>query len=307
MPTQRENAAVALEFAALETSQSRLYALSAIYLRLAERLHPSDATALLLGESLVAAEQTSLATEAFLRVGRSDPLIYARAQVYLAQGLAQDGQGEAALEALRRADAAAPDRPAFGLALAQQLNNLDRHEEALTVLARPSLNTNPQPADVRFERGRALENLDRLDEAEGELWAALQSQPNEPALLNFLGYMWVDSGRRVEQGAEMLARAFAADPRNGNVQDSLGWAQFRQGQYETAVETLEQAVSKQPANAEINDHLGDAYWQVGRRREATWQWNRVLTLETDSARRAEVERKLTSGLPEPTPVTGSQP
>src|SRR5690606_41908220 len=86
--------------------------------------------------------------------------------------------------------------------------------------------------------------------------------PDNPVLLNHLGYFWVDSGRRVEQGAEMIARAFAAEPLNANIQDSLGWAQYRRGQYETAVETLEQAVAKQPANAEINDHLGDAYWQV---------------------------------------------
>lgn len=304
MPTPRENAAAALRFAALETSQSDLHPLSAVYLRLAEQLRPDDATALQLGESLAAAKQNLLARAAFLRVGRADPLIYARAQVYLAQGLREDGQGDAALEALQRADAAVPDRPAFALILVQQLNNMDRHEEALAVLARPSLTMSAQPADVRFERGRAFEKLGRLDEAEAELWAALQAQPNEPTLLNYLGYLWVDSGRRVDQGAEMLARAHAADPQNGNIQDSLGWAQFRQGRYETAVETLEQAVGKQPANAEINDHLGDAYWQVGRRREATWQWNRVLTLETDARRRAEVERKLVTGLPEPSPVTG---
>jgi Flp pilus assembly protein TadD len=131
-----------------------------------------------------------------------------------------------------------------------------------------------------------------LGEAENELWAALTAAPNEPTFLNHLGYMWVDTGRRVEQGAEMLARAHAAEPENGNIQDSLGWAQFRQGQYDLAVETLEGAVDKEPANAEINDHLGDAYWAVGRQREAGFQWNRVLTLEVDDKRRGEVEAKL---------------
>lgn len=304
VPTQLENAADALEFAALETSQSNLHTLSAVYLRLAESLHPDDATALRLGESLLAADQTLLARTAFLRVGQADPLIFARAQLYLAQAFVTEGQGEAALEALRRADAAAPDRSAFALALSRQLNNLGYHDQALAVLARPTVSLASQSADVRFERGRALEKLGRVEEAEAELWTALQAQPNEPVLLNYLGYLWVDSGRRVEQGAEMLARAYAADPLNGNVQDSLGWAQFRQGQYDAAVATLEEAVGKQPANAEINDHLGDAYWQVGRRREANWQWSRVLTLVTDAGRRAEVERKLASGLPEPTLVTG---
>ncbi|MBU4135188.1 MAG: tetratricopeptide repeat protein, partial [Alphaproteobacteria bacterium] len=144
------------------------------------------------------------------------------------------------------------------------------------------------------------------DEAENELWAALTAAPNEPAILNHLGYMWVDTGRRVEQGAEMLARAHAAEPENGNIQDSLGWAQFRQGQYDIAVETLEGAVSKEPANAEIVDHLGDAYWQVGRRREAEWQWSRVLTLDPDAERRAEVEQKLAKGLSVEPPVSAGQ-
>ena len=174
------------------------------------------------------------------------------------------------------------------------------------MLDRPTVDTADQSADIRFDRGRTLERLGRIEEAEAELWTALQMAPDNPVLLNHLGYLWVDSGRRVEQGAEMIARAFAADPRDANVQDSLGWAQYRRGQYETAVETLEQAVAKQPANAEINDHLGDAYWQVGRFREAGWQWNRVLSLEPEPERRAGVEQKLARGLPTP-PVTGSQP
>jgi Flp pilus assembly protein TadD len=156
-------------------------------------------------------------------------------------------------------------------------------------------------------RGAVLEVMGRIDEAETELWTALQAHPDSPVLLNHLGYLWVDSGRRVEQGAEMIARAHAAQPDDANIQDSLGWAQYRQGQYDVAVTTLEGAVAKQPGNAEIVNHLGDAYWQVGRRREATWQWNRVLTLDPDAERRAEVEQKLANGLTEPTPVVGSQP
>ena len=94
----------------------------------------------------------------------------------------------------------------------------------------------------------------------------------------------------------MIARAHALEPDNGNIQDSLGWAQFKQGQFETAVDTLEQAVDKEPSNAEINDHLGDAYWRVGREREAVWLWNRVLVLNPDAERRTEVERKIANGL-----------
>jgi tetratricopeptide (TPR) repeat protein len=279
---------------------------AAIYLRLSEQLQPDDETALVLGQTLAAGNQDSAAREAFARVGRTDSMLYARAQVQLGQSLAADGQADAALEAFRRADAAASFQPDFALTLVSYLNNVGRHEEALSILERPSLNTAEQPADVRFERGRAFERLGRLAEAENELWAALQAVPDNPMILNHLGYMWVDSGRRVDQGAEMLARAFAADPDNGNIQDSVGWAQFRQGQYEAAVETLEGAVNKLPGNATIVDHLGDAYWQVGRRREAEWQWSRVLTLDPDAATRARVERKLADGLSVEPPVSAGQ-
>jgi len=279
---------------------------ASIYLRLSEHLQPDDETALLLGQTLAAGNRDSAAREVFARVGRTDPMLYARAQAQLGQSLAADGQADAALEAFRRAEVAASFQPGFALTLASYLNNVGRHEEALSILERPALNTAEQPADVRFERGRAFERLGRLEEAENELWAALQAVPDNPMILNHLGYMWVDSGRRVDQGAEMLARAFAADPDNGNIQDSVGWAQFRQGQYEAAVETLEGAVARLPGNATIVDHLGDAYWQVGRRREAEWQWSRVLTLDPDAATRAQVERKLANGLSVEPPVSAGQ-
>ena len=306
LPTTREIASEALAFAAMETSHVNVHELSAIYLRLAETLNPEDTIVLRLGESLIEARQTAAGRAALARVGQENPIVYASAQLGLGVSLAEDGRDQEALEAFLRADAAAPEQVAASRLLEQQYFHLGRYEEALAVLDRPTVNTPDQSLEIRFDRGRTLEQLGRIDEAEAELWTALQMAPQNPVLLNHLGYLWVDSGRRVEQGAEMIARAFAADPRNANVQDSLGWAQYRRGQYEVAVETLEQAVAKQPANAEINDHLGDAYWRVGRRREAGWQWNRVLTLEPEPERRAEVEHKLASGLPG-APVTGSQP
>ena len=305
-PAPGELAAGALEFAALQASVGQAFELATIYLRMAETLQPSDRLALQLGQSLSQGRQAQpiLAREAFSRVSRADPITYARAQVGLATAHAAEDRADEALAALQRADAAAGGQPAFAYALAAQLAGMERHAEALAVLSRPNVNVAGQPAQFHFLRGASLESLGRVEEAEAELWAALQAQPNDPTILNYLGYLWVDSGRRVDEGAAMLARAHAAEPENGNIQDSLGWAQFRQGQYEAAVQTLEEAVAKLPGNAEIVDHLGDAYWQVGRRREAEWQWSRVLTLEPDPERRAEVEQKLARGLPEPSPVSG---
>lgn len=305
-PSLPQIASDALAFAAMETSRVDIHELSAIYLHMAVALHPEDTLILRLAESLDEAHYESAARAAFARVGPSNAIVYASAQLSLGVSLADEDRDGEALQAFLRGDAAAPDQVAVSQLLAQQYFSLERYDEALAVLNRPTVNTADQSAEIRYDRGRTLERLGRIEEAEAELWTALQLAPDNPVLLNHLGYLWVDSGRRVEQGAEMIARAFAADPRNATVQDSLGWAQYRRGQYETAVDTLEQAVAKLPADPEINDHLGDAYWQVGRLREAGWQWNRVLTLEPEPERRAEVEAKLLRGLPG-APVTGSQP
>lgn len=306
LPTIRDNAAFAIKLAAIQSAERRERDVSTIFLRLADSLGQDDEVALRLGLGLVALGQEVPAREAFGRVSRSNPILFAGAQFGLGLSYQRDEQSAEALEAFRLADTAAPAQAEVIFKLAQQLGALGRHEEALAVLNRASVNVAGQPAGLRFQRGVTLEALGRIEEAEAELWAALAAAPDEPGILNHLGYMWVDTGRRVEQGAEMLARAHAAEPENGNIQDSLGWAQFRQGQYDLAVETLEGAVSKEPANAEINDHLGDAYWQVGRRREAQWQWNRVLTLEPDAERRAEVEQKLVDGLSIAPPVAAGQ-
>lgn len=306
-PTPNDGVADALDFASIVAGEREDHKLTAILLRLAEALRPSDMTILRLGIALAADGQEEPARQAFARVGPDNDIVYAGAQFNMGLSFQRADRVDEALAAFARADAAAPGQTRITLALAGQLVSLDRNEEALAILNRPDLNTAEQSADIRFMRGAVLEAMGRIEEAEGELWTALQAHPENPVLLNHLGYLWVDSGRRVDQGAEMIARAHAADPADGNIQDSLGWAQYRQGQYDVAVTTLEEAVAKEPANAEINDHLGDAYWQVGRRREAEWQWTRVLTLEPDAERRAEVEQKLSSGLSAPTPVTGGRP
>ncbi|WP_298276645.1 tetratricopeptide repeat protein, partial [uncultured Bradyrhizobium sp.] len=161
-------------------------------------------------------------------------------------------------------------------------------------------------ASVHFLRGAAYEALGRVPEAEAELWAALQTAPNDADMLNYLGYLWVDKGLRVQEGAEMIARAHALEPDNGNIQDSLGWAQFKQGQYETAVNTLEEAVDKEPSNAEINDHLGDAYWKTGRTLEANFQWSHARDLKPEPEDLVKIKQKLAGGLPEETSVANGK-
>nr|WP_314437415.1 tetratricopeptide repeat protein [uncultured Brevundimonas sp.] len=296
LPTLREGAAEALTSAAAQAAAERGAEFAAVYLRLALNLSDSGSTRLQLAGVLDRAGLKAASRAALSQVGPKDPALYAAARAQLALNLEDNNQPDEALAALRQAAAAAPEDPRIALILSSQLTQLKQYDAALALLNGPLLNTADQGAQIHFLRGAVFEALNRVPEAEAELWAALQQDPENANTLNYLGYLWVDKGLRVEQGAEMIARAHALEPENGNIQDSLGWAQFKQGQFTVAVETLEQAVDKEPANAEINDHLGDAYWRVGREREARWLWSRVLTLDPDAERKAEVERKLEDGL-----------
>ncbi len=301
--TLRQGAAVALKDAAILASIEGGHEFAAIYLRLALSLHADDDTRLRLGQSLAEAKMEGAARDALDSVSPASDHYYSAARTEIALSLQREDRDEEALVELQRAHAATPTDNQTAYLLASQLVELKQYEAAMAILNGPVLNTATQGYAVRFLRGAAYESLGDIPRAEAELWAAHQLKPDDATVLNYLGYLWVDKGLRVEQGAAMIARAFAADPENGNIQDSLGWSQYRQGQYDAAVASLEAAVTKEPANAEVNDHLGDAYWQVGRQREARFQWSRVLTLNPDAEQRAEAERKLAQGLEPATPVS----
>lgn len=302
-PTLREGAAIALRNAAVQASVEGAHEFAAVYLRLALNLSPNDETRLRLGQTLAEAKIESAARDALDSVTPADDEYYAAARTEIAVSLQREDRDEEALIELQRAHAATPDDARIAYLLAAQLIELKRYDEGMSILNGPVLNTAQQGFAVHLLRGAAYESMGDIGRAEAELWAAHQLKPDDATVLNYLGYLWVDKGLRVEQGAAMIAQAVAADPENGNFQDSLGWSQYRQGQYDAAVTSLEIAVTKEPANPEINNHLGDAYWQVGRRREAEFQWSRVLTLNPDAEQRADAERKLAQGLAPATPVS----
>lgn len=155
-----------------------------------------------------------------------------------------------------------------------------------------------QPNEWRsyFSRGAARERLGRWPEAEADFQHALQLAPDQPDVLNYLGYSWVDRGERLQEGLAMIRRAAELRPMSGAIIDSLGWAYYRLGDYAQAVDWLEAAVRLEPADPTLNDHLGDAYWRMGRRIEARFQWQRAMTLEPDDAE--PIRLKVENGLPD---------
>lgn len=158
-----------------------------------------------------------------------------------------------------------------------------------------------QPNDWRsyFSRGAARERLDRWPEAEADLRRALELSPDQPDVLNYLGYSWVDRGEHLQEGLAMIRRAAEIRPMSGAIIDSLGWAYYRLGDYAQAVDWLEAAVRLEPADATLNDHLGDAYWRMDRRIEARFQWQRAMTLNPDDPEAIRV--KIENGLPAEAP------
>jgi tetratricopeptide (TPR) repeat protein len=127
-----------------------------------------------------------------------------------------------------------------------------------------------------YARGICYESLGEWQKAENDLQTALKINPDQPEVLNYLGYSWADQGLKLNQAFDYIARAHAQTPEEPYIIDSMGWVLYRMGYFKEAVPYLEESVQFLPADAVINEHLGDAYWQVGREQEARFQWERAL-------------------------------
>ena len=147
-----------------------------------------------------------------------------------------------------------------------------------------------------YFRGIALERSDQWPKAELDFKKALELQPNQPYVLNYLGYTWVDKGVHLDEAMAMLKRAVDQKPDDGYIVDSLAWAYYHLGNYDKAVIYQEKAISLDPGDSVLNDHLGDIYWKLGRRDEARFQWQRALAFKPDADRVAPIEAKLQRGL-----------
>ena len=149
---------------------------------------------------------------------------------------------------------------------------------------------------IYYARGVSRERQDKWDGAEEDFFKALELKPEQPYVLNYLGYSWLEQGRNLDEAMDMIRKAVEQRPNDGFIVDSLGWAYFRLGQYDNAVEHLERAVELDPTDPTINDHLGDALWKVGRRTEARFQWQHALDSNPTEDAALRIQRKLDKGL-----------
>jgi len=248
----------------------------------------------LVGDIMSGMDDIDSARLAYNMVPPSSPE-YSNARAKLAWSYQTAGDKDTAMRLAADAVAANPNDRDAAITEADLLRANDHYVEAAQVLNRLIAAEGAKP-DWRllYMRGVSLERSGDWPAAEKDLTQALAQQPDEPELLNYLGYSWIDRGERLSEALDMVRRASEADPHSGAMVDSLGWAYYRLGDYPKAVQKLEEAVELDAGDPEINNHLGDAYWKVGRRDEAVFQWRRVLTLQPDATIKADVERKLAS-------------
>lgn len=270
-----------------------------LYARAALALNPSHAEAAILTARLLESlDQTVLAREAYALVPASDPLSL-EAETGRADLLQAEGQDEAALEVLTRLAQDRPEDAQAQAALADQLRRMDRFAEAEAAYDR-TLALTPEGTGrlwyLHFMRALAREGQGDWPGTESDLRAALALAPDQPQLLNHLGYSLVDRGENLPEALDLIRRAVDLEPESGAIVDSLGWAYYRLGRHTDAVAQLETAVTLLATDPVINDHLGDAYWMVGRAREARFQWTRALSLDPAPKDEIRIRAKLDRGL-----------
>lgn len=270
-----------------------------LFARAATELAPEDTPAVLMTAGLLEdLGQYDLANAAYTGVARDDPA-FPSAELGRADVLRAAGKRDAAMEVLEALSRAYPDMPRVFAAKGNLLREADRPEEAKAAYTRALAlydDTAPTRWIVLYTRGIANHQLDIWPEAEADFRTALALQPDNPQILNYLGYSLVERGEKLDEALAMIERAVAALPDNGAIVDSLGWVLFRLGQYDDAVEILERAATLEPVDPVINDHLGDAYWAVGRSIEARFQWQRALSFNPAEADAQRIRDKLDRGL-----------
>lgn len=282
---------------ALSGDQNR--PLSLLYGRLAQFLRPGSVkTLMLVAETLEAQGQHDLAIRAYGRVPTNHPMFFS-AEIGRADALFASGNTEAAIEVLNGLARANPDNASVHMNLGDMLRRDGKFADARVAYTQAiDLTDDPQRQQwfLYYARGITNERTDHWTQAEADFRRALDLQPDQPLVLNYLGYSLVEKGESLDEAQAMIQRAVEQRPDDGYITDSLGWVLYRVGKFAEAVAPMERAVELMPVDPIINDHLGDVYWMVGRKLEADFQWRRALSFEPEEKDAARIRRKLEVGL-----------
>lgn len=270
-----------------------------LYARAAMELNPAHTEATLLTAGLLEQlGQIELASAVYGAVPPGNPAYYSAeiGRISTLFALDRKDEGFAALESL------GSRYPEIGLVhstLGDALRRNERFAEAAEAYGRAiALIETPTQRHwpLFYSRGVAYERAGDWPKAEADFRKALELNPDQPQVLNYLGYSFVDRGENLDEALDLIERAVAAQPEAGYIIDSLAWAYFRLGRYEDALEPMERASLLEPVDPVVTDHLGDVYWAVGREMEARFQWRRALSFEPEEDAADRIRRKLEVGL-----------
>ena len=284
---------------AASLSDERSVEIPVFYLQLGLALDSHhDLSLSLLGDRFDTAERYEDANEIYKRIQKTSPL-YANARQQIAQNLQRQKQEDEALTVLRGTLSGAPEDAQVQGAIGDVLRGQEKYPEAVDAYSK-AIALIGTPAErhwsLFYTRGIAYERSKRWGDAERDLRMALKLKPEQPLVMNYLGYSWVEQGINKTEALSMLKRAVELSPEDGFIMDSLGWAYFRLGDFRSAAQYLERAILLAPGESVMNDHLGDAYWRVGRRLEAKYQWQHALMLKPEKNDEPAIRRKIEVGL-----------
>jgi tetratricopeptide (TPR) repeat protein len=284
--------------------------LTLLYARVAAHLRPDHSEAVLMTAGLLESQkQYALAAETYAMIQPTDPAFYV-AEIGRAQTLIATGKKDAALEVLQALARSNGTILPVQIALGDALRRQEKFAAAIPVYdAALSLISTPDKRhwSLFYARGICFERESKWDAAEADFRKALELQPDQPQVLNYLGYSFIDRGINLDEALGMIQRAIAAQPDSGYITDSLAWAYFRLGRYDEAVEPMEKASLLEPVDPIVTDHLGDVYWSVGRTREAEFQWRRALSFNPEEKEAVRIRRKLEVGLNKVLAEEGEKP
>jgi tetratricopeptide (TPR) repeat protein len=298
--TPVEGAAEALAGVGAAVGQEGGTEVAYLYLRLALYLDPQIAgglAALSLGNLLDANGQGDAAIEVFNSIAPGAPFRNL-GRLRAALALERMDKPEEAERAFKQAAAANPQGVQTFISYGNMLRGRERFAEAADIYTHAiDLVPDPGPADwsLFYFRGICFERTDQWDKAEADFRKALELSPDQPLVLNYLGYSWADMGINLDEAMADIGKAVDLRPNDGYIVDSLGWAHYRLGEYDEAVKELERAVSLRPDDPVINDHLGDAYWQTGRKLEAQFQWRHARDFGAEGDALKLILKKIAEG------------
>ena len=281
-----------------------------LYARVAEKLAPRHTDAILLAAGILERqEQYELATAAYNRIPREDPAFH-QAELGRAEALRAADRNDAAIEVLEQLAKSHPALPEVHRALGDLFRAEERYEEAAAaydaaIAALPT--EDPSHWVLYYVRGISHERGQRWERAEPDFRKALELSPDQPQVLNYLGYSYLEMHENLEEALAMIQRAVDQRPDDGYIVDSLGWALYRLGRYDEAVAPMERAAELMAVDPIVNDHLGDVYWAVGRKIEADFQWRRALSFDPEEKDAERIRRKLEVGLDAVLAEEGAKP